>query len=358
MELQSALPIMSSLPSERSTGPLQAAAIADITKHYYEIRDFSFQDGTTLASVRLAYLDLNPNETKTALIITCFRGRLQSTLTFASGALQNHRIIVVALFGNGESSSSSNTPGFPSSIDYRDCVRAQRELLTAYFKLESVDIIMGFSMGGQCTYYWTLMYPDYVQNAIIICSSARTSLHNYQFLEGPKAALQNSADYVNKDLAGTSSKPTRGLHAFGKAYSAWLTSAEWFEKQMFKALGYETLRDWDANVTEVGYSGWDPDDLLAKLHMWQKGDVTVVDASSGGSLEQTLSLIKARVLLMPCKTDQYFRWEVSERESRSIPSAIVKVIPSIWGHIAGAGANPVDTNWMDQTITEFLAKAP
>lgn len=341
-------------------------ALADTTNHYYEIQDFSFQDGTTLASARLAYLDLNPTATKTALVITCFRGRLHSTLTFANGALQNHRVVVVALFGNGESSSPSNTPGFPSSIDYRDCVRAQRELVTAHLGLEFVDIIMGFSMGGQCTYYWTLMYPDFAQNAIIICSSARTSLHNHQFLEGPKAALQNSYDYINRNLAKTSSsassKTNSGLYAFGKAYSAWLTSAEWFDKQMFKSLGYETLSDWDHNVTGVGYNGWDPDDLLAKLHMWQKGDATVLVETScgsdgGGSLEQALSLIKARVLLMPCQTDQYFRWETSERESRSIPSAIVKVIPSIWGHIAGSGANPVDVCWMDETISKFLAKS-
>ncbi|CRG87568.1 hypothetical protein PISL3812_04586 [Talaromyces islandicus] len=350
---------MASLPSEHSIGSPQAAAMAATTNHYYEIKDFSFQDGTKLASARLAYLDLNPTATKTALVITCFRGRLQSTLTFANGALQNHRVIVIALFGNGESSSPSNTPDFPTSIDYRDCVRAQRELVTAHLGLESVDIIMGFSMGGQCTYYWTLMYPDFAQNAIIICSSARTSLHNYQFLEGPKAALQNSYDYINKDLDGSSSSSNtnRGLVAFGKAYSAWLTSAEWFDKKMFKSLGYETLNDWDHNVTGTGYVGWDPDDLLAKLHMWQKGDVTVIDASCGGSLEQALSLIKARVLLMPCQTDQYFRWEVSERESRSIPSATVKVIPSIWGHMAGGGANPVDTHWMDETISKFLTKS-
>ena len=204
--------------------------MAGTTTQLYEISNFSFHDGTTLPLARLAYLDLNPNASQTALVITCFRGRLKSTSTFADGAFRDHRIIVVALFGNGESSSPSNTPGFPSSINYRDCVRAQHELLTAHLKVQSLDVVVGFSMGGQCAYHWTLMYPDLVQSAVVICSSARTSRHNYQFLEGPKAALQNAGDYVDKDRAPSSATGiSRGVHAFGKAYSAWLTSAEWFD---------------------------------------------------------------------------------------------------------------------------------
>ena len=334
---------------------MQMTGIAEQTAQVYEIQDLKFHDGTTLASARLAYLDLNPTASKTALVITCFRGRLQSTLTFANGALQDYRIIVVALFGNGESSSPSNTSDFPSSIDYRDCVKAQHQLLANHLKINNVDVVLGFSMGGQCTYYWTVMYPEFVKNAVIICSSARTSRHNYQFLEGPKTALQNSVDYVIRDHAAAPSKPLRGLQAFGKAYSAWLTSAEWFDQETFKSLGYQTLSDWDLDVTTKNYSSWDPEDMLSKLRMWQKGDITVVNGDGSDSLETALSRIKARVLLMPCQTDQYFRWEASERESRSIPFASLKVIPSIWGHLAGAGINQADVDWMDKTVADFLA---
>uniref|UniRef100_A0A8H7KA38 AB hydrolase-1 domain-containing protein n=1 Tax=Bionectria ochroleuca TaxID=29856 RepID=A0A8H7KA38_BIOOC len=325
--------------------------------YYYEIAGFRFQDGSTLSTTRLAYLDINPSSEKTALIITSFRGRLQSTLTFENGALHKYRIIVVALFGNGESSSPSNSTEFPTSIDYRDCVRAQRLLLEA-LGIQALDIVMGFSMGGQCAYYWTAMHSDFVRNAIIICASARTSSHNYQFLEGPKAALENSIDYpaYKRHVSGPSTKPIRGLRAFGKAYSAWLTSAEWFDRELYLALGYRSFHDWDHHVAGLNYDSWDPDDLLAKLRMWQGGDITEVEQTTDKqSLEETLSRIKARILLMPCSTDQYFRWEASERESGHIPRATLKVIPSVWGHLAGFGINDEDTRWMDRQITEFLA---
>ncbi|KAF4124734.1 homoserine O-acetyltransferase/O-succinyltransferase [Geosmithia morbida] len=326
----------------------------DDTIKYHELRDFSFGDGTTLPTVRLAYLDLNPGASKNALVTTCFRGRLRGTSAFNTGALRNYHVVVVALFGNGESSSPSNTPGFPSSIDYRDCVRAERQLLS-HLGIDSLDVVMGFSMGGQTAYYWSIMYPEQVKNAVIICSAARTSRHNYQFLEGPKAALTNAVDYVNRDLAPASPSPSRAVHAFGKAYSAWLTSAEWFDQEGYKTLGFNTLSDWDHVTCLAGYKGWHPDDLLAKLHMWQRGDITPVDPAGDGSLETSLSHIKARVLLLPSRTDQYFRWEASEKESKSIPNVMFKVIPSIWGHLAGLGINPTDSEFIDGAISEFLS---
>ena len=328
------------------------------TVRRFHIENFTFEAGPTLPSVDQAYLDINPGASRTALIFTCFRGRLRSTLTFAKGALRHHRIIVVALFGNGESSSPSNTANFPcSSLDYRDCVRAQHALLTRHLKISVVDIAVGFSMGGQCAYYWMVTHPDMVRSAVIICSSARTSGHNYQFLEGPKAALQDSIDYVQGAGYNSILKPLRGLRAFGKAYSAWLTSPEWFDQKLYRTHGFESQTAWDSVVAGTNYNDWDPDDLLAKISMWQRGDITVAQrpgATRCLSLEGTLAQIDVPILLMPCLTDQYFRWEAAERESKSIPRATIKVIPSVWGHLAGSGAHTTDTEWMDRAIVDFI----
>jgi homoserine O-acetyltransferase len=324
------------------------------TAQKFQIDNFTFTDGTGPTSIQLAYLDINPTADKVALIPTCFRGRLATTLTFSHGALKNYRVIVVALFGNGESSSPSNMTNFPQSLNYQDCVRAQHQLMKSYLNIQAIDVVVGFSMGGQCSYYWTLMYPELVRNAVIICSSARTSRHNYQFLEGPKAALECSADYRKGESNEASSKPLAGLRAFGKAYSAWLTSPEWFEKGMYKSMGYETLGDWDRDAAGNNYYNWNPDDLLAMVGMWQTGDVTSI--SGDASLQEALSRIKACVLVMPCSTDQYFRWEASGKEAHAIPRSTFKVIPSAWGHLAGLGYNAEDKAFMDQAIAEFLKK--
>ncbi|CAK7243322.1 MAG: hypothetical protein STHCBS139747_004840 [Sporothrix thermara] len=334
----------------------------DIRHHVIE--NFTFSDGTTLPSVTVAYAELNPLATKTALVVTCFRGRLQNTCTFAQGALQDHRVIVVALLGNGESSSPSNTPGFPqATVSYEDCVRAQKDLLQNALHIDCLDLVVGFSMGGQTTYHWLVMYPEMVRRAAIICSSARTSGHNVQFLEGPRFALENAIDYVpiteRRGNAALSAKPCiRGIQAFGKAYSAWLTSAEWFDEEGFCKLGFGSRLEWDSATTGPNYNGWDPDDLLAMLGMWQRGDVTRLGGGdfTTKNLADVLGNINVPVLLMPGKTDQYFRWYASEREAGMMPHAILEVIPSVWGHLAGSGVNPVDTQWMDEQISKFLQK--
>jgi homoserine O-acetyltransferase len=326
---------------------------------YAELKDFTFQNEVTLPTVRLAYREFNPTAQKVALIPTCFRGRINTTLNFITGVLHDYRVIVVALFGNGESSSPSNTENFPSTLDYRDCVRAQHEMITKKFNLASIDVMIGFSMGGQCTYHWAAMYPEMLRNAVIICSSAKTSLHNYQFLEGPKAALSHSIDYNDVAMRSQGGLPIRGLRAFSRAYSAWLTSAEWFEQRLFEKSGFKSLESW-SKAGEEGYEDWHPDNLLVMLGMWQRSDIglAVGSGSTGMPIEQALQSLSTRILLMPCQTDQYFRWEVNEKEVSNLKNGELAVIPSIWGHIGGGGANPEDTKWMDRRIFKFLENSP
>jgi homoserine acetyltransferase len=309
--------------------------------YFYELTNFTFENGTTLPLVKVAYQVLNPEKSKTAIVHTCFRGRIGTTLTHAKGALKDYKVIVIALFGNGESSSPSNTPNFPKTLEYQDCVKAQHQLLIDGLGITKIDVMLGFSMGGQITYHWIATHPSFVKNAVIVCSSAKTSQHNFQFLEGPRAALENASD------------PKGGKLAFGKAYSAWLTSAEWFDQQLYQKMGFETLSAWDEVAAGTGYDDWYGEDLLAMLGMWQRGDVTRCVPAAEGRLEKSLETIKTSVLLMPCETDQYFRPYVSEREARSIKDAEVQVVPSIWGHIAGGGANPDDVEWMGKKIETF-----
>lgn len=341
---------------------MRSSLNTDTAIQHFTINNFQFQDGTTLPQVQLAYREFNRTKIKIALIPTCFRGRINSTLNFANGALRDYRVIVVALFGNGESSSPSNTSNFPQTLDYRDCVRAQYQLITERLRLEKIDVMVGFSMGGQCTYHWAAMHPSMILNAVIICSSAKTSLHNYQFLEGPKAALESSVDYIDGQFrTNRESPPLRGLHAFGRAYSAWLTSAEWFEQRLFEKQGYRSLDEWAAVVAGTNYNDWYADDLLVMLEMWQRSDIGATMGSSRPdgnviSVSEALGQLSVRCLLMPCQTDQYFTWQLSEREAKHLKNADVAVIPSVWGHVAGGGANQEDNDWMDRRIALFLSQ--
>ena len=38
-----------------------------------------------------------------------------------------------------------------------------------------------------------------------------------------------------------------------------------------------------------------------------------------------------------------------------MPNAELRVIPGVWGHFAGGGANPVDTDFIDRGLRDLLA---
>jgi homoserine O-acetyltransferase len=59
---------------------------------------------------------------------------------------------------------------------------------------------------------------------------------------------------------------------------------------------------------------------------------------------------------MPAEKDLYFppedeRWAVSHMRD-----AELRVIPGVWGHFAGGGANPVDTAFIDAAVAELLTR--
>ena len=270
----------------------------------YTIPSFTFQTGETIP-VRLAYRSYNSSSPKKFCIPTCYGGLINATLAFNSprGALASYHVIVIAMLGNGESSSPSNTRDFPKKLDYRDQVNAQHELLSAHFGIKQLDGVLGFSMGGQQAYYWACMYSEFLKNAIVICSSAQTSGHNYAFLTGPIAALENSIDYLDGQYRSKEVVPSRGLGAFGHAYCAWLTSTAWYREQQYQQLGFESVAAYVNDQSKSMLAGWDAEDALILAKMWQAGDV---GAFADGDVGEALAGIKCKVLVMPSRTDQYF----------------------------------------------------
>ena len=98
---------------------------------------------------------------------------------------------------------------------------------------------------------------------------------------------------------------------------------------------------------------WDANDLHALASTWQNNDVGDTPGF-GGDPEKALGSIKARVLYMPAETDMYFHIDALRRGSQLIPGVKLVVIPTLWGHLAGAGAAPVDANFINDEITKFL----
>lgn len=69
---------------------------------------------------------------------------------------------------------------------------------------------------------------------------------------------------------------------------------------------------------------------------------------------KALGSITAKTLVMPAERDLYFPVADEIYEVSKMPNAELRVIPGIWGHFAGGGANPDDTKFIDTAVKELL----
>ncbi|PNS20540.1 hypothetical protein CAC42_5990 [Sphaceloma murrayae] len=315
-------------------------------------------------SYTLAYATFGSQSKPAVLIPSCYSGRIEDTLTFLytptetnpEPVLKDYFVIVCNLLGGSQSSSPSNASEsqrgtkFPKTT-YEDNIHLQHALCQA-LNITHLHAYIGFSMGGQQAYHMAALYPRFVSRIVVLASSARTSWHNWSFLEGPRAALVNSLDFREGEY---SSPPERGLKAFGRVYSTWALSQGWFRQRCWETLGFASVEEYLQKAWEARIVTWDANDLLCLMQTWQRGDVSRVGPEGDGDLSKALARIEAKVLLMPCRTDCYFPPEDSEEEMKSLKRGTLRVIESVWGHVAGGGGGPKeDCAFIETEVKRFF----
>ncbi|OMI12691.1 hypothetical protein BSN85_09190 [Bradyrhizobium brasilense] len=311
----------------------------------FEAGDVTLQGGAVFPQLRLAYKTdgtLNAARDNVILYPTSFAAQHSDIewLVQPGGALDPERyfIVIANLFGNGLSSSPSNSvevlgsAPFPA-FTYHDAVAIQRRLLVERFGVTRLALVYGWSMGGMQAYHWAARYPDMVERAAVVCGSARCSPYNHVFLEGVKAAL--TADPAYRDGRFVS-KPAAGLRAMGRVYAGWAMSHEFYREEVWRAAGFNSLEDYLAGSWDGAFARRDANDLMAQI------------------------AIKAHVLLMPGRTDRYFDPRDNEAELGRLVnarSAALHAIPSIHGHRAGNPANNAeDRAFINAEISALLQR--
>ncbi len=329
----------------------------------FDLGDFELQSGVVFSGARLAYKtygELNQAGDNVVVLPTFYTGtHLRNEGYFGPGRAidpARHFVVSINMFGNGVSSSPSNTPapynaaGFPQ-ITLHDNVRAQHRLLTEVLGVSRVALVTGWSMAGCQSFQWGAQYPGFVDAILPFCASAKTSEHNIVFLEGVKAALQADSTYDNGNY---SAPPERGLKAFGRVYAGWAYSQTFYREQMYRLLGFDSaealLQDWERDHLE-----WDANDLLCMLWTWQQGDISANERYRH-DFGASLAAITAKTIVIVCDNDLYFPPEDNQIEIEHISNGELRIYRSPWGHcVASPGNDPEFQKYLDQAIAELLA---
>src|ERR1700678_4556302 len=275
----------------------------------------------------------------------------------ADRALDPSKLFLVTseLFGNGGSSSPSNTPEpfhgprFPV-MTIRDNVEAVHKLLTEDLKVTHLRAIIGFSMGAQQAFQWAVSYPTFADRIVATSGTAKTYPHGIVRLEGQIAALTADAAFEGGDYK---TPPKKGLEAFGMVWAAWLYSQEWWRRELWRPTRPPgTTFEQVMNGVARSFSA-DANDYILQARTWQKHDVGTTPGFNG-DVERALRSIRAPLLYMPSETDLYFPIGDARYEQAFIPHVTFMPIPSLWGHPAGAAASPADGKFLNENIARFV----
>ena len=332
-------------------------------QHEFVISNFHTESGVTLSQARVVYGTyghLNADRSNAVLLPSHYMANFHGYewLIGPDRALDPSQLFLVAteLFGNGRSSSPSNTPvpyhgpRFPVTA-IRDNVEAVHRLLTEELKINHVQAIIGFSMGAQQAFQWAVSYPNFADRIVATSGTAKTYPHGVIRLEGQIAALTADAAFQNGDYT---SPPTKGLQAFGMVWAGWLYSQEWWRRELWRANSPNTTFEQTQERFRTRFiPGADANDLILQARTWERHDVGATPGFNG-DVEKALHSIKVPLLYMPSETDLYFPIGDARYEAAFIPGVTLMPIPSLWGHTAGAASNPADAKFLNENIGKFL----
>jgi homoserine O-acetyltransferase len=266
-------------------------------------------------------------------------------------------LVTTELFGNGRSSSPSNTPEpfhgprFPV-MTIRDNVEAVHRLLVEELKITHLRAVIGFSMGAQQAFQWAVSYPVFADRIVATSGTAKTYPHGVVRLEGQIAAIAADPTFQSGDYTA---QPAKGLEAFGTVWAAWLYSQEWWRRELWRTnTAPGTTFEQVLNRFRTNFiPGADANNLILQMRTWEHHDVGSTPGFNG-DVEKALRSIKVPFLYMPSETDLYFPIGDARYEAAFIPGVTLAPIPSLWGHTAGAASNPADGKFLNETIGRFL----
>ena len=341
-----------------------AAARPGPDRHEMILHNFALENGATLPEARITYGtigQLNAARDNAIFLPSHYMADMTGYdwLIGPGKALDPTKLFLITseLFGNGRSSSPSNTPAPFHGPDFpvttiRDNVVAVHRLLTEQLHITHLRAVIGFSMGAQQAFQWAVSYPDFMDRIVATSGTAKTYGHGIVRLESQINAITLDPAF---NAGRYTTQPTKGIDATAMIWLAWLYGQQWWRDELWKADNPPgtTLAQAIARYTTEFFKDADANNLILQMRTWEQHDVGQTPPFAG-NLPAALRSIKAPVLYMPSATDLYFPVEDAAYEAAFIPHCTLLPIPSVWGHPAGAGASPADEKFLNEHIAEFL----
>jgi homoserine O-acetyltransferase len=246
-------------------------------------------------------------------------------------------------------------------ITIADMVRAQAMLIEA-MGIETLQAVVGGSMGGMQVLQWAASYPERLFSAVCVASAARHSAQNIAFHEVGRQAIMADPDWRGGDYALHGARPEKGLAVARMAAHITYLSEAALQRKFGRELqrdglswGFDADFQVESYLRHQGATFVDRFDANSYLYITRAMDYFDLAAPYGGVLAEAFR--KARDVRF-CVLSFTSDWLYPTAESRHIVRALNAAgarasfveIESDKGHDAFLLDEPV----MDSALAGFL----
>ena len=328
---------------------LPAGACAQMPPlHYAELGACRLENGATIANCRLGYRTfgtLDKTRSNAILYPLWFMGRSGDVGAIIgpgpSHVLDTNKyfVIVVDPFGNGVSSSPSNSAAqhgtaFPV-FTVRDMVRAEQRLVRETLHLDHLHAVVGQSMGGMQAFEWAVDAPAMMDEIVPIIGSPQLTSYDLLLWSAEKEALERDPDYQHGAYTRRPALPVVALihqmHLATPEFRVDHTTREGFGPYLAQ--------------TESVNSGFDANDYLRQLQAMLAHDI-----AHGGDIYTVARTVQAKMLIINAEQDHMVN-PIPALAFAKLVHAQTLVLHSDCGHMAPG----CEQAKMAPVIDQFLA---
>lgn len=339
--------------------------ISPQTQYYHLPVAFKLERGEVLTGVQVAYRTwgkLNLEGDNGVLICHALTGSADADdwwegLLGSKKALDSDRNFIVCsnILGScyGTTGATSINPqtgiryggSFPA-ITIRDMVHLQAALIK-YLGIQSLQLVIGGSLGGMQVLEWALLYPEIVQAIALIATSGRHSAWCIGLSEAQRQAIYADPNWLGGDYT-SEQPPNQGLAVARmmamSAYRSWQTFTERFGRQ------YDASADQFAIASYLQHHGqklvqrFDANTYITLTKAMDSHDI-----AQGQDYKSILQSIKQPALVVAIDSDILYPPIEQQELADLIPNAQLGLLKSIHGHDAFL----IDIDALNELLIKF-----
>jgi homoserine O-acetyltransferase/O-succinyltransferase len=327
---------------------LPGAVRADGELRYADLGECALENGQVIQNCRLGYRtfgSLNPEKSNAVLFSTWLAGTSQDLVSLGfigPGKMADssrYFIIAVDAFGNGVSSSPSNSESQPGNRFPRftipDLVAAQDRLVTRHLGLHRLQGVMGISMGAFAALQWTASHPGILRWAVSIVGSPRLTSYDRLLWQAQLSAIDSTRGSEGGGLRAMKTVAAiHNLHAWTPANLNARVPPEDFPRFLAES--------------EKGLMRYDAENWASQVAAIASHDIY---RTHGKSAEETARLVTTRSLVIWAKEDRMVQPGPAREWARLIGAETLELTGDC-GHFAFL----CERETIQAAVTGFLVK--